>query len=165
MKTKTIPFDIYIPATENRAAIKVETIQVEVIADEHGNELLTPASEALIDKTQARYLGLLAAEDICALRNRLGLSQDQFSDLIGCGKKSLSRWENGHEYPSQLVNTLLRLLNEDLITTSNLRQVRMPIPSVPCNIIQFMDKRSKAPCTYDLETAWNTTEIPELLAM
>ncbi len=57
-------------------------------------------------------MGLLADSDIRALRERLSLWQDQLSDLLGCGKKSLSRWENGREYPSQLVNTLLRLLQE-----------------------------------------------------
>ena len=61
----------------------------------------------LIDKSQARCMGLLADSDIRAMRERLSLSQDQLSDLLGCGKKSLSSWENGREYPSQLVNTLL----------------------------------------------------------
>jgi len=51
-----VPFDVYIPATKISEAIKVETIQVDVIIDNHGNELLTPDSEALIDKTQAKYL-------------------------------------------------------------------------------------------------------------
>lgn len=68
MKTKQVPFDIYIPAIENRAAVKVDTIQIEVITDAHGNEMVTPASSILIDKAQARYMGLLAGSDIRALR-------------------------------------------------------------------------------------------------
>jgi len=63
---------------------------------------------------------------IRALRERLSLSQDKLSDLLGCGKKSLSRWENGREYPSQLVNTLLRLLEEKKVTPEDLRSVRGP---------------------------------------
>lgn len=124
MNRKKVPFDIYLPATETRAAIKVTTIEIEVITDTFGQELVTPESEALIDETQARYMGLLAGADIKALREKLGLSQDDLSDLIGCGKKSLSRWENGHEYPSQLVNTLLRLLQEGHVTPDTLRKVR-----------------------------------------
>lgn len=131
MKTRKVPFDIYLPATEHRAAVKVDTIRIEVYTDDFGNEMVTPASTQLIEKTQARYMGLLAAEDIRALRERHGLSQDQLSDLLGCGKKSLSRWENGHEYPSQLVNTLLRLLAEDVITPDDLRAVRQPLASPP----------------------------------
>jgi DNA-binding transcriptional regulator YiaG len=126
MKTKKVPFDIYIPATEHRAAVKVETIEIEVYSDYSGNEMVTPESSILIDKTQARYMGLLAAADIRALRDHHKLSQDQLSDLLGCGKKSLSRWENGHEYPSQLVNTLLRLLEANKVTPNDLRSVRQP---------------------------------------
>ena len=126
MKIKQVPFDIYIPATEHRAAVKVNTIQIDVYTDEFGNEMVTPESSTLIDKTQARYMGLLADSDIRALRERLSLSQDQLSDLLGCGKKSLSRWENGREYSSQLVNTLLRLLEEKKVTPEDLRSVRQP---------------------------------------
>lgn len=131
MKTRKVPFDIYLPATEHRAAVKVDTIRIEVYTDDFGNEMVTPASTQLIEKTQARYMGLLAAEDIRALRERHGLSQDQLSDLLGCGKKSLSRWENGREYPSQLVNTLLRLLAEGIITPDDLRAVRQPLEPSP----------------------------------
>jgi len=131
MKTKKIPFDIYIPATEHRAAVKVDTIQIDVYTDGFGNEMVTPESSALIDKTQARYMGLLAGLDIRVLRQRHGLSQDQLSELLGCGKKSLSRWENGREYPSQLVNTLLRLLADDIITPDDLRTVRQPLAPPP----------------------------------
>jgi transcriptional regulator with XRE-family HTH domain len=64
--------------------------------------------------------------DIRALCERLSLSQDQLSDLLGCGKKSLSRWENGREYPSPLVNTLLRLLQVNIVTPEDLSYVRGP---------------------------------------
>jgi DNA-binding transcriptional regulator YiaG len=168
MKTTTVPFDIYIPATESRAAIKVETIHIEVLTDPHGNELVTPESSALIDKTQARYMGLLAAADIRALRDRLAVSQDQLSDALGCGKKSLSRWENGREYPSQLVNTLLRLLDEGKISLADLRAVRQPRHS-PCeSIVHFIDGRRNAPRTYNLASGWRkltSTEEAETFAM
>jgi DNA-binding transcriptional regulator YiaG len=131
MKTRKVPFDIYLPATEHRKAIKVDTIRIDVYTDDFGSEMVTPSSTQLIEKTQARYMGLLAAEDIRALRERHGLSQDQLSVLLGCGKKSLSRWENGREYPSQLVNTLLRLLADNVITPDDLRAVRQPLAPSP----------------------------------
>ncbi len=126
MKTKKVPFDIYIPATEHRVAVKADTIIIDVNTDDFGSEMVTTASTELIQKTQARYMGLLAAGDIRALRERLGASQDQLSDILGCGKKSLSRWENGREYPSQLVNTLLRLLETNKVTPEDLRAARQP---------------------------------------
>lgn len=167
MKTKKIPFDIYLPSTLERAAVKVETITIEVYTDAFGNEMVTPESTALIDKTQARYLGLLAAEDILALRKRLGLSQDQLADRLGCGKKSLSRWENGREYPSQLVNTLLRLLEEQRITVDDLAAVREPRSPQKTKIIPFLNSRTNAPGTYNLGKSWklSSTDVPNLIAM
>jgi DNA-binding transcriptional regulator YiaG len=123
---KNRSFDIFIPATENRPAIKATTITVQVRLDEDGDEILTPESLELVEKTQARYLGILTGSDIRTLRERLKLSQGELSELLGCGDKSLSRWENGHGYPSQLVNTLLRALDEGLLTPSQLRHLQQP---------------------------------------
>jgi len=149
METKTVPFDIYIPASEHREAIKVTTIEIEVLIDEHGQEMITPNSSERIDKTQARYLGLLAGKDISMLRKRLGLTQDEFSEQLGCGKKSLSRWENGREFPTQLVNTLLRLLESGRIELSDLRATRQPlIDDEEKKIVQFLHKRKDPPKTY-----------------
>ena len=165
MKTKQVPFDIYIPATEHRAAVKVNTIQIDVYTDDFGNEMLTPESSILIDKTQARYMGLLADSDIRALRERLSLSQDQLSDLLGCGKKSLSRWENGRECPSQLVNTLLRLLEEKKVTPEDLRSVRQPRMSDCDKIVHFIGNRRNAPRTYTGEWSKSPGETSEPIAM
>ena len=150
METKTVPFDIYIPASENREAIKVTTIDIEVVTDEHGQEMITPESSAQIDKTQARFMGLLAGADITMLRKKLGLTQNQMSEQLGCGKKSLSRWENGHEFPTQLVNTLLRLLEEERIDLTDLQATRQPRVEDSDKIIQFIHKRRDAPKTYHL---------------
>lgn len=127
-KLKNRPFDIFIPATEARPAVKVTTITVQVRVDDDGDEVLTPESFDLIEKTQARYMGLLTGPDIRALRERLHLSQAELSELLGCGDKSLSRWENGHGYPTQLVNTLLRALDEGLLTPAQLRGLQQPRP-------------------------------------
>ena len=125
-KFKNRSFDIFIPATESRPAVKATTITVQVRLDEDGDEILTPESLELVEKTQARYMGLLTGSDIRTLRERLKLSQGELSELLGCGDKSLSRWENGHGYPSQLVNTILRALDEGLLTPSQLRRLQQP---------------------------------------
>ncbi len=56
MKTKQVPFDIYIPATTQKAAVKVDTILIEIYTDDFGNEMVTTESTKLIDKTQAHYI-------------------------------------------------------------------------------------------------------------
>ncbi len=95
-------FSIYIPATEHRAAVKVNPLQIHVYTDDSGNEMVTPESSTLIDKTQTRHMRLLADSNTRTLREPLSLSQDQLSDFLGCGR----------EYPSSLANALLRLQEE-----------------------------------------------------
>jgi hypothetical protein len=60
METKQVPFDIYLPATAQREAVKVETIQIEVYTNEHKQEVITPESSALIDKKQSEAINRLA---------------------------------------------------------------------------------------------------------
>lgn len=126
--TRTVPFDIYLPATEDKESVFVETILIEVF-ENFGEDFVTPTSSELIERTTARHLGLLDGKDIRALRKRLGMTQNQLSDLLHCGKKSLSRWEKGRGYPSGVVNTLLRLLDEGFLTPASLAAVAGPRPS------------------------------------
>lgn len=123
--TRKIPFEVYLPATVDRPAKFAETIEIEVY-DNFGEEFPTGESTALIERTVARHLGLISGADLRALRERLRLTQDQFSDDLGCGKKSLSRWENGRGTPTTLVNKLLRLLNDGHLTLAQLRAVEGP---------------------------------------
>lgn len=124
-KTETVDFDIYLPGTPEKAPEFVETIQVEVYQS-CGESMLTTESSKLIERTRARHMGLLHGSDIKTLRLQLGLSQDQFSALLECGKKSLSRWENGRGFPSGIVNKLLRLLEDGAITVDDLRHASGP---------------------------------------
>lgn len=126
--TRKISFDVYLPATADKAAIFAETIEVEVY-ENFGQEFLTPESSELIERTRARHLGFLHGKDIRALRKRLGLTQDELSDLLDCGEKSLSRWESGRGLPSGIVNKFLRLLDEGYLSPASLAAVKGPRPS------------------------------------
>jgi putative zinc finger/helix-turn-helix YgiT family protein len=54
--------------------------------------------------------GLLYPEEIVDLRTNLGLSQGAFERLLGVGKKTVTRWENGVIFPSAAANNLMKLL-------------------------------------------------------
>ena len=125
---RKIPFDIYLPATAEKEAVYVETIEVEVY-ENFGQDFLTPESSELIERTRARHMGFLHGKDIRALRKRLGLTQDELSALLDCGGKSLSRWESGRGLPSGIVNKLLRLLDEGYLSPTSLAAVAGPRPS------------------------------------
>ncbi|MCD8482287.1 MAG: hypothetical protein LR015_06245 [Verrucomicrobia bacterium] len=129
------------------------------MVDEYGQEMVTPESSLLIDKTQARYMGLLAGADIKALRENLKMTQDQFSDLIGCGKKSLSRWKMVMSI-QPIGNTLLRLLDEGVVEVHDLLAVKQPRHKEFDEVTHFLHARKDAPRTYNLKAAWENGCVP-----
>lgn len=126
---KKKPFKIFIPSGDGKPPRHVETIEVEVRL-EYGEEFLTEESNELIEKTRARHMGLMTGEDIIQMRQRLGISQQELTKLLQCGEKSLSRWENGHGFPTGIANTLLRLLDEGHVAVESLAAVQGPRTNV-----------------------------------
>ena len=56
-------FNVMIPNLEGDGVAEIVPVQVQVFTDpETGAEVLTPESLDLIEKTKARYLGLLSPE-------------------------------------------------------------------------------------------------------
>lgn len=76
-----------------------------VWAPGQADELRRKAWSAIRDRE-----GLLYPEEILELRTNLGLSQDTFERLLGVGKKTVTRWENGVIFPSAAANNLMKLL-------------------------------------------------------
>ena len=124
-ETYTTTFDVHLPATRDRPARFVETIEVEAHRS-FGEEVLTPESSEKIEQVKARHLGLMTGADIKAMRERLQLPQKRLTALLQCGEKTLSHWENGHGHPTGLSNTILRLLDEGFIAPTSLEAVQGP---------------------------------------
>jgi len=80
-----------------------------------------------------RRKGWVQPEEIKAFREKLGLTQGQFSDLLGIGIATLNRYENG-ALQTDSNNQLLRLCIED-----------------PDNLIQLMDAHPEALAEPDRE--------------
>ncbi|MCC5835092.1 MAG: helix-turn-helix domain-containing protein [Opitutales bacterium] len=124
-KTEKRPFDVYLPGSKDKEPRFITTIEVEV-EKRSGQEFLTQESRQRIEKLRARHMGLMSGEDIKAMRKRYGMSQKELTDLLQCGAKSLSRWENGHGFPTGIVNTMLRLLDEGFLAPASLYAVQGP---------------------------------------
>jgi len=144
-KTHIEKFPIYLPSTEGASARLVDEIEVEVYIDEDGDEVLTSESSILIEETRARHQGLMTGPAIKEMRKRLDLTQDALSELLSCGKKSLSRWENGKGYPSGMVNKILRLLDEGFLSPASLEAVNGPrLNDSSCWVNQLASEYSSA---------------------
>lgn len=157
IKTRKLPFDIYLPATQDKEAEYVNTIEVEVY-QKNGHDVLTKESNELIERTTAQAMGSLHGTEIKALRKKLKLTQDQLSDLIGCGKKTLSRWENGHGFPTSTYNKFLRLLDEGLLTVQSLESIQSPRTPETANNSPFFASRPQNIYYHDFK---NITPPPE----
>jgi DNA-binding transcriptional regulator YiaG len=125
--TKKVTFQVQIPNLDGDGIADSVPIEVQVYADpETGEEVLTQESLELIEKTQARYMGLLSAEEIKELRRRLDVTQHEISELLQVGEKTYTRWENGRSRPSRSMNLLLCALRDGWINVNYLRFLREP---------------------------------------
>ncbi len=69
----------------------------------------------LFRKAHALYRerhGLLAGEEIRAIRTRHRLTQGQLARLLGLGTNTLSRWEAGRNVQTAAMDVLLRLVRD-----------------------------------------------------
>ncbi len=66
--------------------------------------------------------GLLGAEEIRALRQRLGLTQAQFAALLHLGLNTVSRWESGRNVQSGAMDLLLKIIRDVPGTLGYLKQ-------------------------------------------
>jgi HTH-type transcriptional regulator / antitoxin MqsA len=76
--------------------------------------------------------GLLAPDDIVALRAKYGLTQAQLERLIGAGEKTVVRWERGTVAQNKTADTLLRVLLDHPEVVAQLageRKVKLRAPA------------------------------------
>ena len=69
----------------------------------------------LRERAFARYReqnGLLSAEEILTIRERLGMTQSMFARLLRLGANTISRWEAGRTVQTASLDVLLRLIRD-----------------------------------------------------
>ncbi len=124
-ETRQVEFRVHIPNLEGDAIAEIVPIQIPVTIDPHtGEDMMTAEGIELIETTKARHMGLMLPEEIRELRQRLGLTQREISELLQAGEKSFTRWEKGHGRPSRMVNVILRALYDGKLTVEYLRAQR-----------------------------------------
>ena len=86
-----------------------------------GYESAKALQERAVDLYRQAH-GLLGAEEIRALRQRLGLTQAQFAALLHLGLNTVSRWESGRNVQSGAMDLLLKILRDVPGTLGYLKQ-------------------------------------------
>lgn len=118
-------FEVAVPNLEGDGIAELVPIEVQAYTDPlTGEDVLTPESLELIEKTKARRMGLLTPKELRELRERLDLTQEEMSDLLQIGAKTFTRWETGRARPSRSLNVLLCALKDGVLSLDYLRSLR-----------------------------------------
>lgn len=124
---ETRPYQVAIPNGDGSAVAYEVKVEVPMEWSAAANDwLITNEAEAIIEATKARHMGLLTADEMIALRERLQLTQAEMGELLCIGEKTWTRWESGRHRPTQSMNLLIRALAVGLLSTYDLRWLRNP---------------------------------------
>lgn len=118
---------VYIPTPDGKSI--AETIEEEVEVLKHkttGEVVLDMKAMNKLDDIKARHMGLMLPADIKHLRESMGVTQGEISELLKIGEKTWSRWENGRGRPSQSMNVLLKILFDGKADINYLRFMNKP---------------------------------------
>lgn len=107
--------------SEHREAIKfeygvgTETIQVSAQVpvchcEDCGFSFMDERAETLRHDAVCRAIRILTPAELKAIRERYGLSQQDFAGITRIGRASLNRWETGSLFQSGSIDSLLYLL-------------------------------------------------------
>ena len=153
---------VYIPAVNGIDILETFWVDVPAWKDPATNEIyLDDVARDKIESVKARYLGILNHKQILELRNAIGLTQKEMSELLQLGEKSWTRWESGKEHPSRSMNILLSALYDGHLSVSYLRtladpELRMKIdrwrPTVSYGIQYYEDESKPQWCRNECST-------------
>jgi DNA-binding transcriptional regulator YiaG len=77
----------------------------EVTLSRHGRHSL----RRLDPKVWQRRQAAVYAVSVAGVREKLGLTQQRFADLLGISRRTLENWEQGHREPTGAAKVLLRI--------------------------------------------------------
>jgi len=77
-----------------------------------GAEIITGLKESG-DNPESLTRYKFAASDVRAIREKLGMTQQQFADFLMISVRTLQKWEQGTREPDGASHTLLRVLEKE----------------------------------------------------
>ena len=80
--------------------------------EEYLDDVLIMETEPQIRNWQRQVDGLLTTDEIKAIRKKIGVSQTEFSRILGGGPKSFAKYETGVVNQSEAMDQLLRLIRD-----------------------------------------------------
>ena len=112
------------PMREKTGKLKLPVNGEEIAVPEATHLMCPKCHEVVLRTDDARRLrrraleiyrgkyGLLSADDICSIRDRLGLTQADLARLLRLGGNTISRWEAGRNTQTASMDMLLRMIRD-----------------------------------------------------
>lgn len=131
----------------------------EAIVD---NDSLKRSGKILKD-FQRKVDGFLSGDEIKKIRRKLGLTQEEMSQILGGGKKAFARYETGEVSQSMAMDNLLRVLDYVIDRVPDVIEYLMQIrklskPSEKGNVVYF----NKAKYKYKIHKGYKSTTEGEV---
>ena len=110
----------------DRGPILVEAKDLPIqVCDACGETFTGPDAARIRHRAICSALGLLTPEEIKALRERLGKTQQEFAELTGIGEATISRWERGRLLQNRANDNFLRLIAANPVNLKLLQDLRV----------------------------------------
>ncbi|MGH7173755.1 MAG: type II toxin-antitoxin system MqsA family antitoxin [Gemmataceae bacterium] len=110
----------------DRGPILVEAKGVPIqVCDACGETFTGPEAARIRHHAICSALGLLSPEEIKALREHLGKTQQEFAELTGIGEATISRWERGRLLQNRANDNFLRLIAGNPVNLKLLQELRV----------------------------------------
>lgn len=107
----------YDPKYSDEEFLKLqEQWQRQLEHEHHQGKTSDPAELRKPRKPSHKKSRLAADELVHALRERYGVTQEEFAIIVGVRYNTINRWENGHVFPQRLAIERLKQLTEELGT-------------------------------------------------
>jgi HTH-type transcriptional regulator/antitoxin MqsA len=117
-------------------------------------------SGKLLKDFQRKVDGLLTGQQIKTIRQKLGLTQEQLSEIVGGGLKSLARYESGQICQSKAMDNLLRILDAYPEMLNVIRKKEEPLKAVATVTYLSEAKTKKA---YQIQGESFTADLGEVM--
>lgn len=120
-----VKYPVQIPTLDGKAVARTIEIEVDAWRDAEGEVFLDGEAREKIEAVKARHMGLLSPAELKELRESLGATQKELSELLQLGEKTWTRWESGRERPSRSMNVLLCALRDGKVDLGYLEGLRL----------------------------------------
>ena len=84
--------------------------------DDMFNELLASVEQAddiIQGKAKPARVTQFAEPEVKAIRDKTGLSQSRFANVVGVSKRTIENWEQGRRHPTGPARALLKIVDAD----------------------------------------------------